>query len=344
MTPLLLLALFLQDESISDKAKRLARDPVTNHDAILRLGPLAIRPLLDVRKPELEPVIDELRFGERADLAKSLRTTKVPFKVAQSGVGTAFKLLFKDRGFPVFIDPTIADKIEDVKIDLERDDAPLGDLARAIVAKAGVEYGWARGRLVVTTPDRLWALAHVKAAPLTDLQVRTLQAAATQLDDDSPETRDQAARDLLALGEAAIPHLEKLVADAKAERKAQLHALIAKLTPRPAAPVYGEKLAIEGQPVEGDDAKAVEGLKTSITFKLNNLTLKTALTLLVMQAGLKLDMQAGGANVVSYEGEAETLVDMLYWLTVPYGLDAFWNEGKVVVDTRANVAEALRKK
>ncbi len=344
MKTLLLLSLLLQDEPIADKAKRLAKDPAANHDAILRLGPVAIRPLLEVRKPELEPLIDELRFGERADLAKSLNATKVSFKVADSGAGSALTRLFQDRGFRTFIDPTLLDKIEDVKIDIEKDSAPLAEIARAVCAKAGVEYGWARGRLVITTPDRLWPSAPVKAVPLTETQVKALQAAAAQLDDDSPETRDQAARDILALGEAAIPHLEKLLADAGAELKAQLNAAIAKLTPRPAAPVFSEKLAIEGQALKGDDAKAVEGLNTSNTFKLCKLALGHALGLLVMQAGLTLDLQAGGANVVTYSAECEPLIDMLYWMTVPYGLDAFWAEGKVVVDTRAKVAEALRKK
>ena len=63
-----------------------------------------------------------------------------------------------------------------------------------------------------------------------------------------------------------------------------------------------------------------------------------------MQVGAKVEMRAGEAKIVSYDGESESMLDMLYFLTVPHGLDAYWADGKLVVDTREAVAEAVKKR
>ncbi len=74
----LLLILLAQDpsENLSDRAIKLAQDPDANREAILKLGPAAIRPLIEVRTPELEPVLRDLKFQGSKELRAKLREHK----------------------------------------------------------------------------------------------------------------------------------------------------------------------------------------------------------------------------------------------------------------------------
>jgi hypothetical protein len=343
MKLILLVAVFHQDESFAERVKKLAADPKANREEILRLGQSAIRPLLAVRTADLEPVIDELRFAGARDGAAIL-TREVSIKVKQIRADGALKLALMPKGLKVAVDPTLREKFE-TSIDLDLQNASLGRLLRDVAAKTGLDYGWVRGRIFFSTPERLWASEPEPVKRLTVEQVAALEAAAAKLSDESVDVRDEAAKAILALGSGAVPHLERLRDKGDAEFKARIRDLSAALAPRSTSPVFVESMAFETQALSADDAKLLKGLAGSITFRVRDLSLTNVFKLLISQSDLHVDVAEGVADArVSYDGDGETIADMLYVLTIPYGLDASFGDGRFKIDTKANIAGALKKK
>ncbi len=343
MKLILLVALFAQDESFPDRVKKLAADPKANREEILRLGQAAIRPLLAVRTADLEPIIDELRFAGARDAGAILRR-EVSIKVKQIRVDGALKLALLPKGMKAAVDPTLREKFE-TSVDLDLQNVSLARLLREIASKTGLEYGWVRGRILFSTPERLWATAPEPVKRLTVEQVAALEAAAAKLSDESVDVRDDAAKAILALGSGALPHLERLRDKGDVEFKARIRDLATALAPRSPSPVFVESMAFETQALSADDAGLLKGLAGSITFRVRDLGLTNVFKLLISQSDLHVDVAEGVADArVSYDGDSESIADMLYFLTIPYGLDASFGEGRFKIDTKANIAGALKKK
>jgi hypothetical protein len=344
----LLLALLLQDESLSAEAKRLAKDPKSNREAILKLGPSVLRPLLEVRSAELEPILDELRFAGRGDEAKAAAgklTAGTSVRVKDIIPSGALSLILTPHNLKVAVDPTLAEKFDATRFDIDMADTTLGAVLRHIAVKTGTEYGWARGRIVFSTPERLWAPPAVRVPPLTADQEKKLRDHADRLGDDSPEVRDVAAAAILALGPAAIPALEKLKGDGGLDQQGRIRDLIVKLTPVPAAPVFRDRMAFESQDLGDADKRTFAPLSSQrFTFKVKDLVLPFAVKLAVSQANLPCDTTKLGAEKTSCSFDNETLGEMLYWILVPYGYDAYIDAGQLMIDTRDNVEHATKKK
>lgn len=151
----LLLTLLLQDESLAEKARRLAKDPVTNREALLKLGSAAIRPLLEVRTPELEPILLELRFPApmrerlRVDRKLSLKYQSVSLIALLDGVLSMLSI-------PCTVDPHIRTRLDKRMTDLKFQ-GTANDVLRLVCKEADLEYGFVRDRVVVSTAERLWA-------------------------------------------------------------------------------------------------------------------------------------------------------------------------------------------
>jgi len=343
-----LFCLALQDESLSAEAKRLANDPKANREAILRLGPTVLRPLLDVRTPGLEPILDELRLAGRGDEAKAVAgklaagTTVKVKDIIPSG---ALSLILTPHNIRVAIDPTLAEKFDETRIDIEMADTTLGAVLRYVAAKTGTEYGWARGRIVFSTPDRLWSVPTERIKPLTNEQVRIVRENADKLGDDAPEVRDVAAGAILAFGPAAIPHLEKLKGDGNLEQQGRIRDLIVKLTPVPVSPIFRDKMTVEMQELGEADKKTFAPLSAQrFTYKVKDLVLPFAVKLAVAQANLPCDTTKIGDAKTSCSFDNETLGEMLYWILVPYGYDVYVDAGQLMINTRENVEHALKRK
>jgi hypothetical protein len=313
-----LLLLAALQESVADAAVRLAKQPKENRDALLALGPAAIRPLLDLKDAALAPVLDELRLAGAPDSflkecrrsAQAVRSLEESLSEALDGVA--------------WVDPVVAAR-----------KVPAGDyeghdiaFTAAVCRAADVEYRYLRGRLVVSTAERLWAWpdpAKVDAAEL--------KKAAAKLDDPAPDVRDAAARLLLSAGAASLPFLDSSDAESSA--------VAAKIRARHAPALFVETLAIERQAL--DDAgkvvlKALREGKAPIDF--HGYAVEDAMQILFEKSEVKWRV-AKGANVTapSCGVRERPVIDAIWWLTVPYGLDAALDEGRLVVETRENLAK-----
>ena len=337
MTFLLLLCSILQEESVADQAKRLAKDPKANRDAILKLGPAAIRPLLEVRTDELDPILDELRFGDGHARFSGMR---ISIKVADILAAGATKLTFQPQMVKLVFDSSVAEMIKE-RVTLDMQNASALDVLRAIAAKTGVEYGWIRGRLVLSTAERLWPGAPVKRLPLTDEQAKALRDAYARLGDDAPDVRDAAAKAVIDLGPAAIALLEKLLVDGSGEQKLQGRALIDKLSRLAAEACYPQKLAMELQAGHGA-ASALKALAASAEFEVKKTPLGQALKELIEKAGLTVELASGFDDLVTQYNSDESILDILYFLVAPIGLDVWFADGKLRVDTRERAAAAVK--
>jgi hypothetical protein len=336
MTFLLLLCA-LQAESVADQAKRLAKDPKANRDAILKLGPSAIRPLLEVRSDELNPILDELRFGEGHPKIDAMR---ISIKVCDIQSAGAAKLTFQPQGVRLVFDTAVSERMKE-RVTLDMQNASAFDVLRAIAKATGTEYGWVRQRLVFSTAERLWPGEPVRRAPLTDAQSKALREAYANLGDDAPDVRDAAARTVIDLGPAAIALLEKLAVDGTAEQKLQGRALIDKLSRLAAEACYPQKLALEGQSGAGA-ASAIKALSAVAVFDVKKLPLGQALKELVETASLEVELTSGFDDLVTQWSTDESILDLLYFLVAPIGLDAWFADGKLRVDTRERAAAAVK--
>ncbi len=319
------LVLVCQD-GIAETAWRLAKDPTANRDAILKLGPTAMRPLLDVRTAELEPLLGDLRLlGADDALVRDLRR---PALAGKAGGVPAKGLLayygFVDRGIP----DALANQIVDITFERGTRESHL----QKICAKTGLEYRAIRGRIVLSTADRLWAWPAPGA-----VDPKILRQAALDLASGPVEARDAAAKTLLSAGEAALRFIES----DDAESTAVMEKIRARIKP----PALIETLAVERQELD-DTGKALLKLlrESTAPIDFNGYELRDALAILFEKADVKWTLGKDvTAPVPAAEVRGLSTIDALWWLTVPWGNDVAIVDGKLVVDTRANVAKALKK-
>jgi len=314
---LALLFLIAAQESLADKAVRLAKDPKANRDELLKLGTGAIRPLLELKEAALDPVLKELRLsGAPADFIQIDQIDgcklREPMPIGEVLRGTTW------------VDPIVAGR-----------GVPGGsyqgnrtDFTASVCRAADVEYRYVRGHLVASTAERLWAWP----AP-TKVEADALKKAAAQLDDAAPETRDTAARLLLSAGEASLPFLD--ASDAEAAGVA------ARIRARYAPPVFVETLFLERQELD-DAGKAVLKMlrETKAPIDFHGYAVADAMQILFEKSDVKWSVAKAANVTVSSCGVRESaVIDAIWWLTVPYGLDAGLKDGKLVIDTRENVAK-----
>ncbi len=100
----------------------------------------------------------------------------------------------------------------------------------------GLDYAIRLGRIIVSTPDRLWPYPDTRNGAGDP---RTLDTLLAGLDADKPEERDAAELKLLDLDAWAIDPLKKAAASGSAERKARLARVLAVLEKRLVPPVWG---------------------------------------------------------------------------------------------------------
>jgi hypothetical protein len=335
MIPVLLALALQAPESLHDKVLRLAREPAKNRDEILRLGPGAIRPLLEVRSADIEPLLLELKFGDDAGRPWKALLEKETFSIRVTDIAlpSAIELLSRPRGWPMTIDPALGDAGEK-RVTLDLQNRPLADILRATCAATGLDYAVVRGRFFFSTPERLWSAPPAKAPrALTPEEVDRVQQLVAKLDDDALDVRDAAAKEILEMGPGAAAVLEARAGEGGPERRGRVRDLVARLRPKLPPPVFVEKLTVEKQTPTGDEETAIsKALAAPIQMRVAKLALPKALKLLMGQTGIVAEIPESDALFTG--GFDGAIVDGLYLMTVPYGLDAWLKEGKLVIGPR----------
>jgi hypothetical protein len=342
-----LLCLVLQDsdETLRERVIRLAKDPEANRAELLKLGPTALRPLLDVRTFDLEPIIRDLKFaGDGGAAIRKKLESRLTMRVKGMKVDPLVRFLSSTAEIPIFIDPGVRASVEKKMTDLDLNNAPLEEWVRNAAAQAGLEYGFVRGVIVLSTPDRLWSYPAEKPKLLDEADIAALKKQVDALVGDDAAIRAAAARSLTDTGEPAIPHLETAMRGLADDRRARIRDLINGIRARVAPPILGLPLSIERQEL-GEAGKAILaalGTKKA-SLDVENLQLSAAVKLLLAQVDV-MGEGAPAADKVRIACDIRELpaIDGLYFVAVTHGFDVCLKDGRVWLDTREAIEKVLK--
>jgi hypothetical protein len=309
--------LLLAQDSIAAQAEGLAKDPAANRTAILKLGPAAMRPLLELRNAALDGILDDLRLaGADEGLVREFRK---PAPAGHAGGVAAAKLV----ALYGFADPGIPDRLANHVLDLTFEKGSREAQLRAICREAGLDYRVLRGRLVISTAERLWSWP---APGPSDPQA--LRAAGAALAGGGVEAREAAAKTLLDAGEASLKFIDESIPEAAAVAE--------KIRARAKPAFWSETLALERQTL--DDAgkavlKALQESRAPIDF--HGYELVDAMHILFEKSDVKWSVAAAiKAPIPQADVRNLPTIDALWWLTMPWGYDASIKDGKLVIEPR----------
>lgn len=313
----LLAVLLLAQDSIAAEAERLAKDPVVNRESLLKLGPAAMRPLLELRNPALDGILNDLRLaGADEGLVREFRK---PAPAGRAGGVTAAKLV----ALYGFVDPGMPDRLANHVLDIRFDKGTRESHLGAICREVGLDYRVLRGRIVISTAERLWPWPAPGAA-----DVKALRAAGAALAGGGVEAREAATKTLLDAGEASLPFIDESIPEAAAVAE--------KIRARARAAFWTETLALERQAL--DDAgkavlKALQEGRAPIDF--HGYELADAMHILFEKSDVKWSVDAAITSPIP-QAEVRNLatIDALWWLTIPWGYDASIKDGKLVIGAR----------
>jgi hypothetical protein len=319
----ILLLLLFQDETLAEKAQRLAKDPKANAVEIAKLGPAALRPLLEVRTPELEPILLPLRVPDEKFRQKLDKDINLGLTWQSVTLSVILESVLNFYEVPFWIDPYVQPRLEKRLAD-QKFHGTANDALQFVCKEGNVEFGLVRGRIVVSTPERLWGWP---AAKLGEAELKSLV---------EKWQEPAAARRLLDAGEEAIPLLEK----------AGARDLVAKIRERGAPPIFGETLSVERQSPTEADRPVLKALREK-TVRLvdGDVTLSAAFKRLLFQTGLdggaasSADALRVGCSLSDIK-----LGDALYFLLIPNGYDVYAKNGRLYADTRERVEKIVAKK
>ncbi len=338
----LLLILLAQDpsENLSDRAIKLAQDPDANREAILKLGPAAIRPLIEVRTPELEPVLRDLKFQGSKELRAKLVDHRFTLRVKGMKVDHLIRFIGDTAEAPVFVDPGLVASVKNKTVALDLNNAPLEEYLQTAAEQGGLEYGIVRGCVIVSTPDRLWTWPDERPRVLDDAAAAALKAEIAKLKDASPA----AERAIAITGISAVPYLEEAAKSIEGAHRDRVRAMAARLRARSAAPLFRPTLSIETQEL-GDLGKTILGAlrakKASID--VGDFPLSQAMKLVLPQADVVGETSLAGDKVrVSCDLKNLPAIDVVYFLASSVGFDICYKDGKVWIDTREAIEKLLK--
>lgn len=241
--------------------------------ALLALGPRAIPPLIAARKSGTKrpEALDELLFDLKAATAgdggrplfEKLRKARVTVDM-QNAPPTAVLDYFREIGeLNLVLDPGFGGEPIDVTLTLA--DVPFRKALEGLCARAGLDFDFRCGVLLLSAPERLWApTVEPRKTPLTEDEAKRARAWIIDLGADSPKTRDQAAAELRKLGPETVPLLREAAKHPDAETAARAKELVAELTPRPGRwSRLPDQAAWRSQKLEGADSGIARKLDTS---------------------------------------------------------------------------------
>ncbi|HLF93230.1 MAG TPA: hypothetical protein VJB14_07205 [Planctomycetota bacterium] len=338
----------LQDPSPADLARTFlyGTDPESARarEGLASRGPAAIPALIAARKPganraeALDDLLFDLKAAAAGDAGRPLFEKLRKFKLSvdmQNAPSTAvLDYLREIGGLNLALDPGLP--AEPTAITLILADVPFRRALEGLCAKAGLDYDYRCGVLLLSTPGRLWApTIEPRKVPLTEEEKKKARAWIAELGADSPKTRDQAAAELRKLGPETVPLLGAAARVTDAETAARAKDLVAELTFRPGRwSRLPDQAAWRSQKLEGADLEiarrldttkihlAFEGVKPEdilgfireftelkiegpakrsereVTLKVSDLPVGQCLELLLLPLGLDLRIEKGAIQIL----------------------------------------------
>ncbi len=349
---LFLLSLLAQDpeESLREKALRLSKDPVANKAELLKLGPGAIRPLVDVHNPDLDAILRELKFAGQGEavqkIKETLETKRLTMRVKNMKVDLLVRFLGDTAKAPIFIDPGMHPSIESKVASLDLNHATLAEWLASAAEASGLEYGVVRGAVVFSTPERLWPYPSEKPRLLDEAAVKALKEQIERLNGDSAPVREAASRAIVDVGEAAVPHLEAALRGLADDRRARVREVLDRIRARTAPSFFSGGLSLEKQELT-DSVKtvlaALQAKKASLDTEL--LQLAGAFKVILAQADVQGEVASSAEKLkISCDLRELRALDALYFLAVTHGYDACIKDGRVWIDTREKIEKLLKDK
>jgi hypothetical protein len=280
-------------------------------------------------------------------MQEKMREGSATVTAADLAVKEAVRLAVSFSGVPARMDPGLPEELAGRKVSLDLQNASMKGILDLICARAGLDYGWIRGRLVVSSPDRLWPYPPEKRRRLAEGEIAALKEQIARLKDDSIEVRTDAMQTIEAAGEPALPYLEEAADRGDLEAKSRLRGVIAAIRTRTRPACFARTPAIERQKLDSAGQAVVATLRERKTEPLDaaNIQLSAALELLVSPTGLKVEFAPPArAPKVDCLFDEEPIADAIFFLTAPHGLDVYVRDGRLIVDTAENVDKAISSK
>jgi hypothetical protein len=270
-------------------------------------------------------------------LAKKLETMKMDLAVAGGSLDDMLDFIRDFTAVNLVVDPGSDSKGGG---SLKLSDSSLRATLDSLTAPCELDYDFRYGVLWIAKPERLWAEAKpaAPAAPLTDAQKKTARAWIDKLGSESPDERDQAARELRKLGPAALPLVEEGAKSKDAEVASQCKALVEALTPRAFVTPLPASNAWAAAALKGDENKEIadklRGMR--LTINMENATLAGVLDYVRELSGLNLviDAAVDSSTKLGLKAADVPLFHAVELLTLPYGLDAKIEGGALTIFKR----------
>jgi hypothetical protein len=217
-------------------------------------------------------------------------------------------------------------------------DRSLLNVLDAATVPRGLDYDWRYGVLWIAEPRRLWTAAPETPEPtLAPDRQKAARAWIADLASDAPESRDRAAAELRRLGAGVVSLLEEAGKNPDAEVTSRCRALADELRPRPRAWALPETNAWAKQALAGDDKSVADKLRsTLLSASYRDTTLRSVLELFDQTGDVKFEVDPGAPfpATLSIVARRLPLAHALELATLPYGLDAKIERGRVVIVDR----------
>ncbi len=338
---MLILLLLLQDPSAFAGGDDSARE------ALLKQGAYSIRPLLAVRSKSpdrVDALLYDIKKPAASEAALAAMTAKITVEFdstwddAAAGLRTSFSM-------PILVDPKLPEDTRATAVKFKVVDRPGREALDALCRAAELDYAFLYGRIVISTPDRLWPdKAPAKVVELAGDALAAAKADVEKLDSENVEERGTAESRLRALGPSAIPLLEEGSKRKEREIANQCAALLTKARRPPPMAVF-RAAGYERQKLGEDQAAVIEKLKKNVvSIRVRNLAVVGVLKLTLQPQ--QVDHEIGAAlrrtgTAVSIDYQSEPLLPMLAVTCHACGYDFILREGKLYFDTVEEIEKIL---
>jgi hypothetical protein len=340
---LLLLALL---QPSRDDVVKLAEGLPETRPHLIALGPSALRYLADLpRTPALSDVMFEMKCAGLDAALRERLTRECDLKTAPFVLAEADERWGALLGVPVIVDFGLLPEKRNREVAFSP--GTPDRMLRTVLEPAGLDYAVVRGRLVVTTPERLWSLPQGRIRPLDDDERKRLDELVRAIADDDAVARGEARAALINIGPSALPYLEQLLRTEPLEpaRRAQVVDVMRVITARQRPAPFARPLALERQETSDVDRVTLRSLREKSTKLSQETTLAGALAMIAGAAGLDIQPREEWTRERRrYVLPAMPVIDALYYVLASHDLDAALIRGRLRLGTTEEVERELRNR
>jgi len=336
-----------------DLIRRFASGDDTARPEILKAGAPAIL-LLRESRAQAPARIDDLLFdlkkqiagpeGAKAALAlEEKRSLEIPRGV-EDPFWYAYDQLKAFQDLPLSHDPILLSRpLGDEGTSLDMVARSGREILDALCVKVGIDYGFFYGRILLSTPERLWPSVALPPAPaLGKDEAERIRQWVEDLKNENPDVRTKAMERFKKLGRATLPILEVNAKRPETEIAARCRELIA-LFSLSEQGMFGRPGA-ERQNLKGEDARFYKSLKDqSASFKCAAVPMEGFLRLYLGPRGIPFDIAPTIKQVqVVTDAQNESLWLGLTVVCQGKGVDFMIRDGKLYFDTKGEIEKRVR--